>query len=121
VNAPQVQFASDLAKEQRMNTIRVYKESWRRIEQANRIGIDFLVADLNVGLTFLQIADVTRSPATRARDLDKALQVYRTVKSLLPRLFLSAEDGKLINTKLAELRFKLKQAGYSLSSLELDS
>jgi hypothetical protein len=94
-----------------MNTTRVYKESWQRIEQANRIGIDFLVADLDVGLTFLQIADVTRSPATRTRDLDKALQVYRTVKSLLPRLFLSADDGKVINRKLAELRLKLKQAG----------
>jgi hypothetical protein len=99
-----------------MNTIRVYKESWRRIEQANRIGIDFLVADLNVGLTFLQIADVTRSPATRTRDLDKALQVYRTVKSLLPRLFLSAEDRLIINGKLGELRTKLEQAGFSLDA-----
>jgi hypothetical protein len=88
-------------------------ETWQRIDdQANRVGIDFLVADLNVGLTFLQIAGVTRIPSTRERDLEKALLVYRTVLSLLPRVNLSADDLDEINNKLAELRTKLEEAGF---------
>jgi hypothetical protein len=90
------------------------KESWQHLEQANQIGIDFLVTELSVGLTFLQTADVTGSPVTRARDLEKASHVYRTVVRLLPRVILSADDRAEINEKLAELRRKLEHAGYSL-------
>jgi hypothetical protein len=113
MNAQPVQrgiLASNLTGEKFMHQP-IYKESWRRIEEANRTGFDFLVTDLTVGLTFLQIADVTRSPATRERDLDKALRVYRTVMQLLPRVILLADERAEIDRRLAELRTKLKQAG----------
>jgi hypothetical protein len=94
----------------------IYKETWRQIEEENQIGIDFLVVELSVGLTFLEVADATRFPATRERDLHKALQVYRTVVGLLPRVFLSADDQAEINGKLAELRSKLERAGQSVQA-----
>jgi hypothetical protein len=103
------------AREQRMDT-RLFKETRRQIERANQSGIDFLIAELNVGLTFLQTADVTGFPTTRERDLEKALLVYRTVVRLLPRVNLSAGDQAEIDGKLGELRAKLEQAGYSVNA-----
>jgi hypothetical protein len=94
----------------------IYKETWRQIEQANRIGIEFLVTDLDVGLTFLQTAEITRLVSTRERDLEKALVVYRTVTRLLPRVVLSEDDWTEINEKLEELRTKLENAGCRLDS-----
>ena len=58
------------------------KRSKRLIDQTNRIGIDFLLSDLNTGLTFLQVAHVTGSPANRSRSFDRAYEVYRTVTRL---------------------------------------
>jgi hypothetical protein len=92
------------------------KESWRYLEQANRIGIEFLLADLNVGLTFLETAQVTSLAATRTRDLDKALQVYRTVMRHLPRVVLPPDDEAEIASKLEELRSRLEEAGYSFKT-----
>jgi hypothetical protein len=83
------------------------KEARRRIDRANQTGIDFLIADLNVGLTYLQIADSTCSAATRARNLEKALQVYRTVVRHLPQVVLSPDDHAEISNKLHELRLRL--------------
>jgi hypothetical protein len=88
-----------------------YKEGWH-LEQANQIGIDFLVTGLNVGLTFLETADATSSQVTGARDLDKASHVYRTVVRLLRRVNLSADDRAEINGRLSELKKRLQDAGY---------
>jgi hypothetical protein len=89
------------------------KKNLRRFEHINQVGIDFLVADLNVGLTFLQIADVTGSRTGRARDFEKALQVYRTVVRFKSRVILSPDDRIEINGKLEELRYRLEKAGVS--------
>ena len=83
------------------------------IEQSNRIGIEFLLADLNTGLTFLQIAHVTTSAAGRVRNFEKALEVYRTVERLLPRVVPAADEQLKIQTMLGELRSRLLDAGYS--------
>jgi hypothetical protein len=91
-----------------------YTETWRYLERANRTGIDFLLAELDIGLTFLQIADVTMFPSTRRRDLNNALQVYRTVVRLLPRVILSDDDQSEFNSKLRVLRARLENAGISL-------
>jgi len=89
------------------------KESSRLIEQTNRIGVEFLLADLNTGMTFLQIAFVTSSPANRARNLGRACEVYRTVMRLLPRLVLAPDAQLEIDRKLEDLKNSLEEAGYS--------
>ena len=80
------------------------------IEQSNRIGIEFL---LNTGLTFLQIAHVTTSAAGRVRNFEKALEVYRTVERLLPRVVPAPDEQLKLQTMLGELRSRLLEAGYS--------
>jgi hypothetical protein len=88
------------------------QECRRYIEEANQTGLEFLFTDLEVGLTFLQVADTTNSPARRSHDLDQARLAYRTVVQLLPRVVVSPEDQALISPKLEELRSRLERAGY---------
>lgn len=88
------------------------KRSACLLDQTNRIGIDFLLADLNTGLTFLQVAHVTSSPANRQRNFDRAYEVYRTVTRLKARVVLTPDAQSEIGKKLADLKNELEKAGY---------
>lgn len=89
------------------------KRSSQLIARTNRIGINFLLAELNAGLTFLQIAPSTDSANGRGRQFDKALKVYFTVVRLLPRVVLTSREEAEIQDKLGELKRQLEGAGYS--------
>lgn len=82
------------------------------VEESNRIGIEFLLADLNTGLTFLQVARVTSVAAGRARNFEKALEVYRTVTRLLPRVIPAPDQQLKIHAMLGALKGRLEEAGY---------
>jgi hypothetical protein len=92
-----------------------YKSS-QLIERTNRIGVQFLFADLDLGLTFLGIALSTGSPAFRSRSLDRAGEVYRTVTRLLPRVVPTPAERVDLQNKLSELRNRLQAAGYSFEN-----
>jgi len=79
--------------------------------ESNRIGVQFLLADLEVGITFLDVAKVTRVDATRRRNLRSARAAYETVLRLLPRVMPSEEEQKQLNERLAELKSRLSAAG----------
>ena len=83
------------------------------IHQSNRIGIEFLLADLATGLTFTEVAAVTSSVEGRARNWDKAREVYRTVMRLLQRVSPSPEEQSQLQSRLEELKRRLEKAGYS--------
>ena len=82
------------------------------VEESNRIGTEFLLTDLNTGLIFLQVAQVTSVPAGRARNFEKALEVYRTVTRLLPRVVPSPDQQSKIHAMLGDLKGQLEKAGY---------
>lgn len=82
------------------NTIRVLQES-------NRAGVRFLRIELEMGHTFLDIADVTENESTRIRDLQNASRVYESVQRLVGRVDLSPEEEGLIQQKIAELKHRL--------------
>lgn len=88
------------------------QRSSQLIEESNRIGIQFLLADLNTGLIFTEVASVTESSAGRIRNFEKAVEVYRTVTRLLPRVVPSPDEQLQIQTKLGDLKCRLEQAGY---------
>lgn len=92
---------------------RLDQKSARLIENTNRIGVDFLFADLATGLTFLQVALTTTHSEGRTRNFDKALQAYRTVLRFLPRVVPSPNEQLTIQKMLQELKTGLEDAGYS--------
>jgi hypothetical protein len=106
--------------EERMNPQQVVCESSRLIEQTNQLGIDFLLTDLDLGLTFLQVARVTHFAESRSRNFDKAYRVYRTVMHLLPRVHPPPDVRLALEKKLEDLKNHLEEAGYCSPESEVD-
>lgn len=87
------------------------KKSSYIMARSNRVGIDFLLADLNTGLAVLRIALAT-DPGSRNRQFDNAFKVYRTVVQLLPKFVLAPHEESEIKIKLEDLRGALEGAGF---------
>ncbi len=81
------------------------------IHQSNRAGVEFLVAEATVGLTFLDVAETTSAGEVRTRNLENARTAFETVQRLLPRVFPSGEKMAFLETKLAELKCRLAARG----------
>ena len=85
----------------------------RLLRQSNQIGVDFLLTDLETGHTFLDIADLTEAPQTYSRNHERAREAYFTVLRLLPRVTPDTDEKDRIQQRLAQLRKRLEDAGYS--------
>ncbi len=88
----------------------------RLIAQSNRIGLEFLLADLDLAQTFLNVAEVTAVEDARTRNRENAREAYQTVLRLLPRIDLSLEDKEELNRRLLALKNRLQELGYPVES-----
>jgi UDP-N-acetylglucosamine enolpyruvyl transferase len=86
------------------------------ISESNRIGVQFLLADLRMALTFLDVALVTATGETHVRNLHHARRVYETVLRLLTRVVPSAEESAELAVRIAELKRRLEDAGCAVES-----
>ncbi|MGA2728852.1 MAG: hypothetical protein ABSE96_13645 [Terracidiphilus sp.] len=86
------------------------------IAQSNRIGLEFLLADLDLAQTFLNVAEVTVVEDARRRNRENAREAYQTVLRLLPRIVLSLEDREEFNRRLSALKSRLEELGYPVES-----
>jgi hypothetical protein len=81
------------------------------LRQSNRIGVDFLLADLDSGHIALDIADLTEVADTRTRNQERARYIYLTILRLLPHVKPDPEEHARINERLAQLKKRLVDAG----------
>ena len=86
------------------------------MEESNRIGVEFLIADVSVALTFLEVAETTRSEGVRKRNRENARVAYEAVQHFLPRLCPSEEELAELEVKLSTLKTRLLGLGYVLDS-----
>lgn len=82
------------------------------LEQAHRAGVQFLLSDLVIGLTFLDVAEVTVSEEIRTRNRRQACVAYETVLRLLPRVSPSEDEWVALEAKLGLLRERLDALGF---------
>lgn len=87
------------------------KSTRQIVEESNRVGVQFLMAETLVGLTFLDVSNTTGSDETRARNRQLALTAYETVLRLLPKVTPRGEEREALQTKLVELRRRLIDLG----------
>jgi hypothetical protein len=80
----------------------------------NSTGVEFLLVDLDVALTFLKVADSTMISTTAERNHKNAFTAYEAVLHLLPKLRPTPSQRQTIVDKLAHLRMRLKAVGYQL-------
>lgn len=84
------------------------------MQQTNQVGVRFLLAEVDAGLTFLTIAATTAMPVNRDRYVKSAHEAYSLVQRLLPRAQPAGGDEQELVTKMAELRTRLIDAGCAL-------
>lgn len=78
-----------------------------------RVGADFIIADLELALTFLEIARTSSVNETVRRNQKNARTAYRAVLRFLPRCFpaLSAAERQAIEDNLLKLKNRLEPLG----------
>ena len=81
------------------------------LRDSNRIGVQFLFTDLDVALTFLNIASTSGNLEIMQRNWRKAREAHDAVLHLLQRLTPTEEELQSINEKLAALRSRLQAGG----------
>jgi hypothetical protein len=83
------------------------------MERANSAGIDFVRTEMYTAQTFIQVAETSNSPESRARNFSLALKAYRAILHFLPRVIPSSDERIEIGQKLQNLKHQLDEAGYS--------
>ena len=78
---------------------------------ANRLGVQFLLIDLGLALTFLNIASTSVNLETTQRNWKHARKAHDAVAHLLPRLTTTDEELQFIEKELSALRIRLKAVG----------
>jgi hypothetical protein len=94
-----------------MKGIKGMISSRENVEQSQRVAVQFLIAELNVGMTFLDVAGVTARGDTRTRNEQNARTAYETVVRLLPRVAPTRHEFPDLYSKLGELRDRLQALG----------
>lgn len=80
-------------------------------ECCNRSGVDFVITDLNVGLTFSYMARGLLTQETKDRSRRNARRAYDTVVRFRDRVCPTTAEALSIQKKLARLKSELEQLG----------
>ena len=75
---------------------------------ADHWSLELLMSDLDLALTFLQVAGTSSDTETRERNRQNARKAYDTVLYFLPRLHPTAQERQKIEEKLSILRTHLQ-------------
>ena len=78
---------------------------------SNRGVIEFLIVDLDIALTLLDVAKTSEFRGTAARNHRNARKAYDTVLAKLPEVTPDAAQQAILDAKLAELRARLEAIG----------
>jgi len=80
-------------------------------ERMNRVSVEFLKADLETALTFVQIARQTSDDCRRMRTCRAARRAYETLEKFFSRVDLGTENGRQLGLGLKHLRTELEGLG----------
>jgi hypothetical protein len=80
-------------------------------EESNAAGIQFLIQDLDLAMTFMDTAEATHIKETAERNHRNARTAYETVMRLLQKVQPNAAQQQEIDKRIAVLRARLRDAG----------
>lgn len=80
-------------------------------DESNKLGVEFLLTELDAALTFLAVANVTGSPETRERNHEHAREAYDTARRLETRVSMQPDQKQNFEKKLALLEARLRDLG----------
>jgi hypothetical protein len=76
--------------------------------------VDFLFTDLELAMTFMDVADASQNEETVRRNHDNANKAYNAVVYYLGKLTPDAGQRQMIDAKLALLKTRLQAVGHQL-------
>jgi hypothetical protein len=74
----------------------------------NNTGVEFLIIELDLASTFLDIADASRLEETKCRNHKNARRAYDTVLAFLPKLTMNEVERQLMESRLTLLKTRLE-------------
>ena len=77
----------------------------------NHTGVEFLLVDLDLALTFMAVAAASHIEETRHRNHHNARTAYDTVLRLLGKLTPDAGQRQAIDARVADLKKRLQAVG----------
>ena len=80
----------------------------------HRTGAEFLLADLDTALTFMDVAEVSRNEETVRRNHQNAHRALETVLHLREKLVLEKVQEQAFNEKVTLLKARLQAVGFPL-------
>lgn len=81
------------------------------ILEANRLGVEMLIEDADIGLTLLKLAQTNEDAPGRSRRVAEAHKAYKSILSLLKRLRPDATQMQTLEKKMKTLAKELRAAG----------
>ena len=85
-------------------------------EQMNQIRIQTVLNDLDLAVTFIQVARTSGNPDTRRRNRDNAAEAYSAIRDvLLPMCRINEAQRHDIEAKLTDLRRSLETLGEQIT------
>jgi hypothetical protein len=82
-----------------------------RFHDPNQTGVQFLLVDLDLAMTFMDVAETSRLEDTKHRNHKNARKAYDAVLQHLEKLKPDAGQRRVIDAKLARLKTRLEAAG----------
>jgi len=73
--------------------------------------VEFMLVDLDLAMTFMDVAEASRLEDTKHRNHKNARKAYDTALHLLEKLKPDAGQRRVIEAKLARLKTRLEAAG----------
>jgi hypothetical protein len=83
-------------------------------EASNKVGTEFVLTELDTALTFLDVAETTRSAETRERNRNHAYEAYEVVLRMQSRVIMDPDQKIEFQQKLATLRRRFKELGLKI-------
>src|SRR5690242_20113811 len=94
-----------------MNRVADGRSSSPSEDPLKRTSAEFLLTDIEVAMTFLDVAETTHIAETVQRNHDNAGVTYDTVFGFLSTLTLTAEDRLVVENRLGVLKARLVAVG----------
>jgi hypothetical protein len=82
---------------------------------SNNAGIDFLFTELDAASTFLDVAGTTGLAETRERNEGHASAAYDTILRMQNKVVMPPDQQETFQERLASLKSRLEDLGYSRS------
>jgi hypothetical protein len=82
--------------------------AWR---DANAVGVEFLLTDLETALTFMDVAATSEVEETTRRNHENARRAYDTVVRLLRNLHPTEAEQRELDERLSALKARLQAVG----------